>query len=82
MVAILVTGFAHQATPLDALRMGVRDYLDKNQDLDRDTFVAALRKQLDRIRPAKQQRELNQRLAAFREAVEKVLPIVQTARRV
>jgi len=79
VVAILVTGFAHQATPLDALRMGVRDYLDKNQDLNRDTFVAAVRKQLDRIRPAKQQRELNRRLAAFREAVEKVLPIVQTS---
>lgn len=79
IVAILVTGFAHQATPLDALRMGVRDYLDKNQDLNRDTFVAAIRKQLDRIRPAKQQRELNARLAAFREAVEKVLPIVQTS---
>ncbi len=79
VVAILVTGFAHQATPLDALRMGVRDYIDKNQDLHRDTFVAAVRRQLDRIRPAKQQRELNQRLAAFREAVEKVLPIVQTS---
>ena len=79
VVAILVTGFAHQATPLDALRMGVRDYLDKNQDLNRDTFVTAVRKQLDRIRPAKQQRELNRRLAAFREAVEKVLPIVQTS---
>lgn len=79
VVAILVTGFAHQATPLDALRMGVRDYLDKNQDLHRETFVAAVRKQLDRIRPAKQQRELNRRLAAFREAVEKVLPIVQTS---
>jgi DNA-binding NarL/FixJ family response regulator len=79
VVAILVTGFAHQATPLDALRMGVRDYLDKNQDLNRDTFVAAVRKQLDRIRPAKHQRELNRRLAAFREAVEKVLPIVQTS---
>jgi ActR/RegA family two-component response regulator len=79
IVAILVTGFAHQATPLDALRMGVRDYLDKNQDLNRDTFVAAVRRQLDRIRPAKQQRELNRRLAAFREAIEKVLPIVQTS---
>jgi two-component system nitrogen regulation response regulator NtrX len=74
-----VTGFAHQATPLDALRMGVRDYLDKNQDLNRDTFVSAVRKQLDRIRPAKQQRELNRQLAAFREAVEKILPIVQTS---
>ncbi|MBP3954662.1 response regulator [Gemmata sp. G18] len=79
VVAILVTGFAHQATPLDALRMGVRDYIDKNQDLNRDTFVAAVRRQLDRIRPVKQQRELNLRLAAFREAVEKVLPIVQTS---
>ncbi len=79
IVAILVTGFAHQATPLDALRMGVRDYLDKNQDLNREGFVAAIRRQLDRIRPAKQQRELNRRLSAFREAVEKVLPIVQTS---
>src|SRR5215212_238124 len=79
IVAILVTGFANLATPLDALRMGVRDYLDKNQDLNRETFVAAVRKQLDRIRPAKQQRELNARLAAFRESVEKILPIVRTA---
>src|SRR4051812_17710211 len=79
VVAILVTGFAHQATPLDALRMGVRDYLDKNQDLNRDTFVSAVRRQLDRIRPAKQQRELNRQLAGFREAVEKILPIVQTS---
>lgn len=79
IVAIMITGFANQATPLDAMRMGVRDYLDKNQDLNRDTFVTAVRRQLDRIRPAKQQRELNTRLAAFREAVEKVLPIVQTS---
>lgn len=79
VVAVLVTGFAHQATPLDALRMGVRDYIDKNADLTRETFVAAVRKQLDRIRPAKQQRELNRQLAAFRETVEKVLPIVRTS---
>src|SRR5258708_13077453 len=39
VIAILVTGFAHQATPLDALRMGVRDYLDKNQALTRSTFL-------------------------------------------
>src|SRR5215831_14730474 len=26
VIAIMVTGFAHQATPLDAMRMGVRDY--------------------------------------------------------
>ncbi|HEY1380213.1 MAG TPA: response regulator [Gemmataceae bacterium] len=79
IVAILVTGYAHQATPLDALRMGVRDYLDKNQDLNRDTFLGAVRKQLDRIRPAKQHRELHRQLAAFRAAVEQVLPLVQSA---
>jgi CheY-like chemotaxis protein len=79
LVAILVTGFASVATPLQALRMGVRDYLDKNADLDRATFLAAVRRQLDRLRPAKTQRELNLSLKAFREAVEKVLPIVRTA---
>lgn len=79
IVAILVTGFAHQATPLDALRMGVRDYLDKNQNLTRETFLAAVRKQLDRIAPAKRQRELNASVAAFRESVEKILPIVQAS---
>jgi CheY-like chemotaxis protein len=79
VVAILVTGFAHQATPLDALRMGVRDYLDKSTDLNRETFLAAVRRQLDRIRPAKRQRELNRSLSEFREAVEKVLPIVRTS---
>jgi ActR/RegA family two-component response regulator len=79
LVAILVTGFAHVATPLQALRMGVRDYLDKNADLSRDTFLTAIRRQLDRIRPVKRQRELNRSLAAFREAVEQVLPVVRTA---
>src|SRR5213080_3795932 len=79
VVAILVTGFAHQATPLDALRMGVRDYLDKNQDLNRDTFLASVRKQLSKIVPAKHHRELHASLAAFRGAVEKVLPLVQSA---
>ncbi len=79
VVAIMITGFAHQATPLDAMRMGVRDYLDKNQDLDRDTFLKAVRKQLDRVRPAKRERRLHRSLAAFREAVEKVLPLVRSA---
>jgi ActR/RegA family two-component response regulator len=79
VVAILVTGFAHQATPLDAMRMGVRDYLDKNQDLDRGTFLRAVRRQLDRIRPARRERRLHQSLVAFRSAVEKVLPLVQAA---
>jgi ActR/RegA family two-component response regulator len=79
IVAIMITGFAHQATPLDAMRMGVRDYLDKNQDLDRHTFLRAVRRQLDRIRPARRERRLHQGLVAFREAVEKVLPLVQAA---
>src|SRR5215212_9978245 len=78
IVAILVTGFANLATPLDALRMGVRDYLDKNQDLNRDTFLRAVQRQLDRIIPAKRQRAFNQNLKDFREAVEKILPLVQT----
>src|SRR5262245_52426580 len=79
VIAIMITGYAHQATPLDAMRMGVRDYLDKNHDLDRDTFLKAVRRQLERIRPAKRERLLHQQLVAFREAVEKVLPLVQAA---
>ena len=75
VVAILITGFAHQATPLAAMRMGVRDYLDKNQDLNRKSFLAAVRRQLERIRPARRQRHLHQQLMAFRSAVEKVLPL-------
>ena len=42
VVAIMITGFAHQATPLDAMRMGMHDYLDKNQGLDRATFLRAV----------------------------------------
>jgi two-component system nitrogen regulation response regulator NtrX len=79
IVAVMVTGYANQATPLDAMRMGVRDYLDKNHDLSRDTFLHAVKKQLDHIRPAKRARRLHQSLAAFREAVEKILPLVQSA---
>lgn len=79
ITAIMITGFAHQATPLQAMRMGVRDYLDKNQDLDRTTFLKAVRRQLDRIRPARLARQLHQGLIAFRSAVEKVLPLVQAA---
>jgi ActR/RegA family two-component response regulator len=79
VVAIMVTGFAHQATPLDAMRMGVRDYFDKNQDLSRGPFLGAVGRQLERIRPAKRERQLHESLLAFREAVEKVLPLVQGA---
>ncbi|GIW79755.1 MAG: hypothetical protein KatS3mg105_1562 [Gemmatales bacterium] len=79
IVAILITGYAHQATPLDAMRMGVRDYLDKNSDLDRDTFLKSVKRQLDFIRPAKRERQLHQSLLEFRNAVDKVLPLVQSA---
>ncbi len=79
VTAIMITGFAHQATPLQAMRMGVRDYLDKNQDLDRTTFLTTVRRQLERIRPARRARRLHQELVAFRSAVEKVLPLVQAA---
>jgi two-component system nitrogen regulation response regulator NtrX len=79
VVAIMITGFAAQATPLAAMRMGVRDYLDKNQDLTRETFLRAVTRQLERIRPARRERRLNEGLAAFRGAVEQVLPLVQAA---
>src|SRR4051794_35970089 len=79
VVAILVTGFAAQATPLDAMRMGVRDYLDKNHDLNPTTFLNAVRKQLNHIRPARRERHLHQGLLAFRTAVEQVLPLVQAS---
>jgi two-component system nitrogen regulation response regulator NtrX len=78
VVAIMITGFANQATPLDAMRMGVRDYLDKNQDLNRDSFLHAVRRQLERIRPAKRQRRLHASLKSFREAVDKIVPLVQS----
>jgi two-component system nitrogen regulation response regulator NtrX len=77
IVAVLVTGYAQQATPLDAMRMGVRDYLDKNHDLDRPTFLKVVQNQLEQIRPAKRERLLHRSLADFREAVQRILPLVQ-----
>src|SRR5262245_48931559 len=79
LVAIMITGYAQQATPLDAMRMGVRDYLDTNQHGNRDNSLKAVRRQLERIRPAKRERLLYGQLLAFREAVAKVLPLVQAA---
>ncbi len=79
VVAIMITGYAHQATPLDAMRMGVRDYLDKNQDLNRAAFLRSVQRQLERIRPARQQRRLMQQLSLFRETVQKILPLVESA---
>lgn len=79
IVAIMITGFANLATPLDAMRMGVRDYLDKNHDFSRESLTKSVKKQLDLIRPAKQVRRLHQTLVAFRSAMEQVVPLVQSA---
>jgi ActR/RegA family two-component response regulator len=78
IVAIMITGFANMATPLDAMRMGVRDYLDKNHDFNRDSLINSVKKQLDVIRPAKRVRSLHQTLVAFRGAVEQIVPLVQS----
>lgn len=78
IIAIMITAYADQATPLDAMRCGVRDYLDKNQEFTRDKFLAAVQKQLSYIRPAKRERYLNQSLRQFRDAVGKILPLVQS----
>jgi DNA-binding response OmpR family regulator len=78
IVAIMITGFANMATPLDAMRMGVRDYLDKNHDFNRKALVDAVRKQLDRLRPAKRVRRLHQTLVTFRNAVEQIVPLVES----
>jgi len=79
IIAILMTGHAQQATPLEALRKGVRDYLDKGIDFHRKTFLDAVRRQLEKIRPAKRQREFHRGLTAFRDAVEKILPLVRSS---
>ncbi len=79
LVAIMVTAYANLATPLDAMRMGVRDYLDKNKELDRDHFLTAVRRQLDALRPGKRDRQLFLILRQFQESVQKVLPLVRTA---
>src|SRR6185312_11075124 len=79
IVAVMITGFANLATPLYAMRMGVRDYLDKNHDFSRESLTNAVRKQLDVIRPAKRIRQLHQTLVSFRGAVEQVVPLVQSA---
>src|SRR5438874_1190641 len=50
-----------------------------DEDGVRRTFRAAVRKQLARIGPVKRQREVTQSLAAFRSAVEQVLPLVRGA---
>ncbi|HMP58915.1 MAG TPA: response regulator, partial [Gemmatales bacterium] len=79
VTAMLVTGYAHQATPLQALRMGVRDYLEKGAQLTRTTFLAAVERLLAGLRPRKRERAVQEGLARFRQTLSEMLPHVQTA---
>ncbi len=74
IVAILVTGYAGLATPLQALRLGVRDYLDKHAGLDESTFLGAVQNQLEGLRPRKRELQVQRELHAFRESVSMALP--------
>ncbi len=76
IVAILVTGYANQATPLHAMRIGVRDYLDKSQDLTRDKFLEAVLKQLQKLRPQKNQRVFQKKLESFKDMVARALEML------
>lgn len=76
IVAILVTGYANQATPLHAMRIGVRDYLDKNQDLTRDKFLNAVLKQLQKLRPQKIQRIFQRKLESFKDTIARSLELI------
>ena len=76
IVAILVTGYANQATPLHAMRIGVRDYLDKSQDLTRDKFLNAVLKQLQKLRPQKIQRIFQRKLESFKDMIARSLELI------
>ena len=75
----MITGYAGTATPLKALRMGVRDYLDKNQELNRENFLKAVGHQLEKIRPARQQRAFAKSLFEFHSAIDRILPLVRSS---
>jgi len=79
IVSILVTGYADLATPLKALRLGVRDYLDKHAGLDESTFLGAVQAQLDQLRPRKREKRVQLELKAFRESVSQALPWLRHA---
>ncbi len=74
IVAILVTGYADLATPLHALRLGVRDYLDKHAGLDESAFLGSVQAQLEQLRPKKREKRVQRELQAFRESVSQALP--------
>lgn len=79
IVAILVTGHADLATPLQALKLGVRDYLDKHAGLDKAAFLQAVNRQLERIAPLKREKEFHASLVRFHDILAQALPLVQQA---
>jgi CheY-like chemotaxis protein len=80
IVAILVTGHANLATPLQALKLGVRDYLDKHAGLDKATFLQSVHRQLDYIAPIKREKAVRASLEHFRDTLVQSLPVLQQAR--
>lgn len=79
IVAILVTGHADMATPLQALKLGVRDYLDKHAGLDKAAFLQAVNRQLERIAPLKREKAFHASLVRFRDSLTRSLPLVEQA---
>lgn len=79
IVAILVTGHADLATPLQALKLGVRDYLDKHAGLDKAAFLQAVNRQWERIAPLKREKAFHASLVRFRDSLTQSLPLVEQA---
>jgi len=73
LVAILITGFAHQATPLDAMRMGVARLPGEEPGPESRRLPGPRSAgNSNASAPAKRERRLHQSLVGFREAVDKV----------
>ncbi len=62
----------------DGLRL-LEDLYVFHPDVVAIMITGAVRKQLDQIHPARRERRLHQMLVSFRESVEKILPLVQSA---
>ena len=78
VVAILVTGYANQATPLHAMKIGVRDYLDKTRDLTREKFLESVSRQLEKLRPQKNQKKMLALLERFQQRIRDIIAFIDT----
>jgi len=78
VVAILVTGYANQATPLHAMKIGVRDYLDKTRDLTREKFLESVSRQLGKLRPQKNQKKMLALLERFQQRIRDIIAFIDT----